>query len=87
MTAPSSLGHIKDSGPVETVALAELETVEEPVEALVEPRTVEEPAMVEFKNTEVEAETVLPAAEELVEFDGRDSTEAKTIPGAYCPDN
>jgi len=31
MTAPLSLGHIRASGPVEAEALAELETVEEPV--------------------------------------------------------
>ena len=74
MTAPLSFGQIKDSGPVEAEALAELETVEEP-------------AAVEFTNTEVETEAVLAAPEELVEFDGRDSTAANVTPGAFCLDD
>lgn len=70
MTAPSSLGQIRDSGPTDAEALAELETVEEPVAAAVE-----------FWKTELEPETVLAALEELVEFE-RDSTVAKVTPGA-----
>lgn len=90
ITSPSSWGQIKDSGPIDAEALAELETVEEPVAAAVEfwktelePDMVEEPVAVavEFWKVELEPEAVLAVLEELELFE-RDSTVAKVIPGA-----
>jgi hypothetical protein len=71
ITAPSSLGQIKDSGPVDAEALTEPETVEDELVAVA----------VEFWYREIEPEAVLAVLEELVELE-RDSTRAKVIPGA-----
>ena len=69
MTAPFSLGQIRDSGPTETEARAELEMVEEPV-------------AVEFWDTEAETDIVLAMLEELELELRRDSTVANVIPAA-----